>query len=320
MITSKGTAVKYIKRLWNIDAPLTATGLLMLLALAIASAGLILDPRIITGAPAWLKPAKFALSIAIYIFTLVWIFDRIPEWAKTRRVVGWVTAIVMVVELSIIDTQAWRGTTSHFNYRTPLDGVLFSIMGAAIVLQTLTSVAVAVALWRQPFADRALGWALRLGMTITIVGAFTGALMTRPTVAQLAAAHAGQAMPIIGAHTVGASDGGRGIPLVGWSADHGDLRVPHFVGLHALQVLLLFAVALRGTRFSSDARERLMLTAAGSYFALFVILLVQALSGKSLTSVDPSTIVTLTMWALTSAACVLVATARLGRHAPIRTF
>ena len=61
-------------------------------------------------------------------------------------------------------------------------------MGAAIALQTLRSIAVVVALWRQPFADLALGWALRLGITITIIGAFTGGLMTGPTPSQLAPA------------------------------------------------------------------------------------------------------------------------------------
>ena len=53
-----------LKRFWKTDAPLTLTGLLMLPALALAAIGLIVDPRIITGAPAWLKPAKFAVSIA----------------------------------------------------------------------------------------------------------------------------------------------------------------------------------------------------------------------------------------------------------------
>ena len=74
-----------------------------------------------------------------------------------RRVVGWTTAIVFVLEVAIIDTQAWRGTTSHFNVSTTLNMVLFGVMGAAILLQTMVSVAVAVALWRQPFADQALG-------------------------------------------------------------------------------------------------------------------------------------------------------------------
>src|SRR5215469_14139668 len=140
-----------LKRLWKTDAPLTATGLMMLPVLAILAVGVIVDPRLITGAPAWLKPAKFALSIAVYVFTLAWIFTFIPGFKKTRRIVGWVTAIVMVLELSIISVQAWRGTTSHFNVSTTLNAVLFTVMGTAIVLQTVTSIAVAVALWRQEF-------------------------------------------------------------------------------------------------------------------------------------------------------------------------
>lgn len=87
-----------LKQLWRTNAPLTFTGLLMLPALAIAIAGLLIDPRIITNAPAWLKPAKFAVSIAIYVFTLAWAFTLIPGWRKTRRVVGWATAIAMVLE------------------------------------------------------------------------------------------------------------------------------------------------------------------------------------------------------------------------------
>ena len=67
----------------------------------------------------------------------------------------------MVLEMAIIATQAWRGTTSHFNVATPLDAVLFTIMGRAIVIQTLTTIAVAVALWRQRFADGR--WAGRCG-------------------------------------------------------------------------------------------------------------------------------------------------------------
>ena len=68
------------------DAPLTATGLLMFVALAASLAGLWLDPRVITGMPAWLKPAKFAISIAIYALTLVWVFTYLPGWTRMRRV------------------------------------------------------------------------------------------------------------------------------------------------------------------------------------------------------------------------------------------
>jgi hypothetical protein len=292
-----------LKRLWKTNAPLTTTGLFMLPALAIAFVGLTVDPRIITGAPAWLKPAKFAISIAIYVFTLNWSFTLIPEWKKTRRIVGWITAIVMVLELAIIDVQAYRGTTSHFNFSTPLDAALFTVMGMAIVAQTLASIAVAIAFWRQNFEDRALGWALRFGMIITIIGALSGGLMARPTATQLAAARAGQAMPVIGAHTVGAADGGPGMPGTGWSTEHGDLRVPHFVGLHALQVLPLIALMLRRRRLSTDGRVRLTLTAAGSYFALFAILLTQAVCGRSVLTSNPLTIGAFGLWALITVIC-----------------
>ena len=240
--------------------------------------GLLLDPRIITGAPAWLKPLKFAVSTAIYAFTLAWVFTYLPDWPRTRRIVGAGTAAAFVLEVAMIAGQAWRGTTSHFNVATPFDAAVFGVMGLVIVLQTLLAVALAVALWRQPFADPALGWALRLGVIVTVLGAFTGGLMTRPTPAQIANARATHQMPFSGAHTVGASDGGPGLPLTGWSTRHGDVRVPHFIGLHAWQALPLFVVLVL-RRGGDRTRTALAITAAGAYAAVFVGLLVQALRG-----------------------------------------
>jgi hypothetical protein len=289
-------------RPWSGSPVLTAAGLLMLGALAASIVGLLVDPRVITGAPAWLKPAKFAVSTAIYMLTLAWIFTLLPDWPRTRRIVGWATAVIFVLEVAIIDTQAWRGTTSHFNVGTVLDTVLFSIMGSAIVLQTLISITVAVALWRQQFDDRALGWALRLGMLITIIGASTGGLMTRPTAAQLEEARATGRIAIAGAHTVGAPDGGPGLPGTGWSVEHGDVRIPHFVGLHAMQMLPLLALALRRRRVAEIGRARVMLVAAASYATLFGLLLWQALRGESLVQPDGATISALMVWAILTAA------------------
>jgi hypothetical protein len=293
-----------LRRLWHSSPPLTATGLLMLAALGAALAGLWLDPRVITGAPAWLKPAKFAISAAIYSLLLAWVFTYLPEWGRTRRLVGWTSAIVFILEVGIIDAQAWRGTTSHFNVGSRVDAVLFGVMGLAIALQTLASVAAAVALWRQRFADPALGWALRLGMTITIIGAFTGGLMTRPTTAQLADARVTGHLSVAGAHTVGGPDGGPGLPGTGWSRDHGDLRVPHFVGLHGLQALALFLWVVPRRRTADERRVRMTLIAGASYLALFVLLLVQALRGEPLFAPMHATAIGLTLWALATALAV----------------
>ena len=299
------------KQLWKASAPLTAAGLLMIGVLAATLVGLLADPRVVTGAPVWLKPAKFAVSIAVYTLTLAWIFSLLPDWPRMRRVVGWTTAVTLVLEVAIIAGQAFRGTTSHFNVGTVFDGALFTIMGLAILVQTLATVAVAVALWRTQLADRALGWALRLGVTITIVGASTGALMTQPTRAQLDAARAGARLTVAGAHTVGAPDGGPGLPGTGWSTAHGDLRVPHFLGLHAMQVLPVIALGLARRRVSDAVRVRLTVVGAGSYVGLFGILLAQALRGQSVAAPDAMTLALVGVWAVATVAPVTAALLRL---------
>jgi len=298
------------KHLWKASPELMGTAALMVVVLAGAIVGLGVDSTVITGAPAWLKPAKFAASITMYVVTLAWIFTVIPAWTRTRRVIGWLTAITMVLEMTIIAAQAWRGTTSHFNVGTVADAVLFSVMGVAIVVQTFSTVAVAVALWRQRFDEPSLGWALRFGVCLTIVGALTGGLMTRPTAAQLEAARAGARMTIAGAHTVGAPDGGPGVIGTGWSTEHGDLRVPHFVGLHAVQALIVVALLLARTSLQYVARVRVVFIAAFSYAALYVILLIQALRGVSLAAPDAATVTQLAAWALVTAIACGVAIVR----------
>jgi hypothetical protein len=288
-------------RLWRSSPPLTAAGVLMLVVAIPSAIGIVVDPRVITGAPAWLKPFKFAISTAIYSLTLAWMFGYLTDWPRMRRVVGWTTALVFVLEVAIIDTQALRGTTSHFNAGTVLDRTLFAIMGIGIMIQTFTSIAVAVALWRQRFDDRALGWALRLGMMLTIAGAFTGPLMTRPTAQQLADVRATGQMPIVGAHSVGGPDGGPGLPVTGWSREHGDVRVPHFVGLHALQVLAFFALGLRRWRRPDDVRVRAVLAASASYATLFALLLWGALRGQSVVAPDGVALTALGLWAMATA-------------------
>jgi hypothetical protein len=298
-----------LDRLWRASRPLTATGIIMLAALAASAAAMALDHRAILGAPAWLKPAKFAISIAIYVLTLAWIFTHLPDRRRLAAIVGWVTALVLVVELAIIDLQAARGVTSHFNVGTPLDAALFEIMGTAILLLWVTSIVLTVVLFRHHFADGAFGWALRLGMLVTVLGQATGGLMTTPTRAQLTAARTAP-MTVSGAHTVGGPDGGAGVPLTGWSREHGDIRVAHFVGLHAVQILPL-AVWLIGPLGSAVRRRRAVFVAAAVYAALFGILLAQALSGQPLLAPRGAIAIALAAWAIAlTAGSLFIAAAR----------
>lgn len=286
--------------------PLEAVTWLMAGLAAVFAALIVLDPRVIEGAPAWLKPLKFAVSTAIYSLTLAWILGFLPEWPRLVRRAGTLTAGVFVVEVALIALQAWRGTASHFNTSSPVDGIIFSVMGVAILAQTVAAAAATVALWRQTFSDRAMGWALRFGMALAIAGASVGGMMTQPTAAQLAAARATGQMPRAGAHTVGAPDGGPGLPGTGWSLAHGDLRVPHFLGLHAMQALPLVAfLVARGRR--ERTRVRVVVGAGVSYAALFLILLAQAMLGQPLIAPAGFIGTALAAWAVGTVVLALVA-------------
>jgi hypothetical protein len=153
-------------------------------------------------------------------------------------------------------------------------------------------------------------------VTVTIVGAMTGGVMTRPTERQLADAGAGHRMTISGAHTIGAPDGGPGIAGTGWSTEHGDLRVPHFVGLHAMQAVPLLALFLAARRLSAAVRARLIVIAAFSYAALYVILLSQALRGEAIVAPGAATIGQLGAWAIVTISATAFA---LYRMVPART-
>ena len=252
----------------------------MIVLALVAVAGLALDPRTITGAPAFLKPLKFALSVAVYALSFGWLLRFIEGRDRLRRLLGDLTAGVLALELALIFLQAARGTTSHFNLATRFDGAVFQAMGLAIAVLWVCQIVAAVLLLRQRFQDPALAWSLRLGLVIAALGSAVGWIM---------AARLG--------HTVGAPDGGAGLLLTNWSLQHGDLRAAHFFGLHALQLLPLVAwLAGRMRRLSPPQRAQLVVAAGLSYGALFFLLLAQALRGLPLTALDGPALLALGLW------------------------
>ena len=159
-----------IRRLWRQSRILTFTAGLMLIAFVASLAGVLLDPRVITGAPAWLKPAKFAISTAIYSITLAWFYRYLTVWPRFLRFAAWAISLIFIIEVAIIDVQAYRGVISHFNHATPLDFSLFAVMGVGIGMLLILTAVIAVALFRQKFENPAWGWALRLGLVLASVG------------------------------------------------------------------------------------------------------------------------------------------------------
>nr|AGU11755.1 hypothetical protein [uncultured organism] len=182
------------------------------------------DHRLITGANAWIKPLKFAASGAIYLWTLGWLLADLPAAAQRAvRRISWGVATAMMVEIIVICTQAARGATSHYNNSTPTNAVLFGLMGIFIMLNTMLIIwSLVLTIRYRPHGSAAYVWGLRLGTFLFLVGSLLGGMMIRQA-----------------AHTVGAADGGPGLLGLGWSTRAGDLRIAHFLGLHALQVVPL---------------------------------------------------------------------------------
>jgi hypothetical protein len=265
--------------------PLLWLAVAMAVLAAVAAVGVIVDPREVLGAPAWAKPLKFALSIGIYALTLSWLIGQLHRMRRLARIAGTISAVALVIEMVIIVGAAALGDTSHFNVSTPFNAALWSVMAFSIMVVWLMTLVVGIALFRNPLGDPARTLAIRAGVIIALVGMGLAFLMTGPTAQQL-----DDFQGIAGAHAVGVDDGGPGLFLLGWSTVAGDLRIPHFVGMHAMQVLPIVVIALefasrRMPRLDSPRlRLRLVRVAVVAYAAALAVLTWQSLAGQSIVS------------------------------------
>lgn len=267
--------------------PLMTVAALMIVSTIVCLVGLLVDPRQITGMEAWAKPLKFSLSILLYSVTWAWLIAHLPRWRRIAHVAGTVVAVALIVEQVLIVGAAAAGTTSHFNVSTPLASAVWGVMAISITTLYVCTFVTTIAVFFLRLSTRSTTIAVRAGALIALAGMGLAYLMTGPTAAQLA-----DFRGIAGAHTVGLADGGPGLPVLGWSTVGGDLRIPHFIGMHALQLLPLLAVLLGwlGRRWHPLAddrvRTRLVVVATAAYAAVLALVTVQALAGQSIVRPD----------------------------------
>ncbi|MFE4215766.1 hypothetical protein [Streptomyces sp. NPDC056844] len=278
----------------------------------VAAVGMLVDDRVLAGAPVWAKPFKFALSFVVYALALAWLLTLLTRGRRLGRWAGTVVALACAGEMVIITGQVIRGKRSHFNHATPFDSMLYDAMAVTVVVLWAGTLVIALLLLRSRIADRASGWAVRSGVLIALAGAAIGFLMSQPSAGQRAAGGLDTA-DVVGAHAVGVPDGGPSMPLTGWSTTGGDLRVPHFIGMHALQVLPLFVIALvllapRFARLRDPwVRLRLVRVASGAYAAFVALVTWQALRGQPLVHPDGATLAAAGLTAAVTAAGAFVA-------------
>lgn len=245
-----------------------SAGHLILLALILAVAPF--DGRLVTGINPWIKPTKFVIANTVYMLTIGWLLRHLPSTEKAKTRASRLIVMTTIAETVLITLQAARGTTSHHNISTLTNLGILGVMGLMIVINTIVVAYVALKFWRnKPAIPAPYLWGIRLGLLIFLLASLEGFVMVK-----------------LHSHSVGVADGGPGLPLINWSTRGGDLRIAHFVGLHALQVLPLV-----GYLFSSSfIAERLRnptywVWAAGTLYAgVSLLLFLQALAGSPLIS------------------------------------
>ncbi|GAA2008429.1 uncharacterized membrane protein YhaH (DUF805 family) [Nakamurella flavida] len=271
--------------------PLVVLAAVMAVCAVVSVGGLLFDDRELVGQPIWAKPLKFSVSIAVYALTWAWLVHQLTRFRRTAWWLGTVSAVMLGVEQVVIVAAVLRGTTSHFNVSTGLNTALWAAMGVAIGVVWVATFVVSLMLFASPGPDQARNLAVRFGALIAVFGMAVAFLMTIPSAAQIQDFDG-----VAGAHAVGVADGGTGLPFLGWSTTGGDLRIPHFIGMHALQAIPLFLLVLellaRRVPFlrSVPVRARLVTVAAVGWTAVTALLTWQALRGQSIVHPDGLTV------------------------------
>ena len=207
---------------------------------------------------AWNKPLKFALSIGAYAWTMAWYCYYLPKF--NLSLFNWTTVLLLGFELFYIAFQASRGQLSHYNVSNPLYSLLYGLMAVAASATAVYTAYIGWLFLQQEFPTLPLHylWAIRLGILLFVIFAFEGFAM-------------GSRLN----HSVGAYNDNSNLFVLGWSKTVGDLRVAHFIGMHALQVLpILSFYLLKNTKAT--------VVVAALYGLLAVASLVQALQAKPL--------------------------------------
>ncbi len=210
------------------------------------------------GVNAWYKPLKFALSTFTYAWAMAWYCSYLPNF--NVKLFNWTVIILLGFEIAYIALQAGKGQLSHYNTSTPMHSLLFSMMAIAASLVTLYTAYVCMLFFNGSFDNLPdyYVWSIRLALILFVIFSFEGFAMG----ARLS-------------HTVGAMNDNSSLFVLGWSKTFGDLRVAHFVGMHALQVLPIVAYYLL-------KNTKMTIAFSVLYGLLALTTLIQALRGKSL--------------------------------------
>ena len=122
---------------------------------------------------------------------------------------------------------------------------------------------------------------IRVGLIITFLSMVMAFTMTQPSKEdiQKAEQNKGPIGLVMGSHSVGEKDETKRLPLTSWARTGGDLRIAHFIGLHALQILPFFGFLFRRLKFNYTSGLWIVYAIGILYLGLTLFSLIQALNG-----------------------------------------
>ncbi|VXC87249.1 hypothetical protein [Sphingomonas sp. AX6] len=244
---------------------LTRFGLL-LLGLSLVTAMLQwVDPRLFMGQPTWAKPTRFLLSVGFFASTAAWFIGDVCEdlrQGRLLRATAWALVATGAYEVFYIAYRAALGQASHFNFDTPWTALGYALMGIGAVVLVATSLPIAWRVWHQPRPGLSPHYRLAVVMGLVLTVLLGGVL--------------GGYMSATGAHDVGARGGT--LAMTGWNRTGGDLRVAHFLGLHASQILPVAAIVIGVVL--PRGRQMAVAVVAALVVAATLFAFTQAVSGR----------------------------------------
>ncbi len=220
------------------------------------------NEELILGINSMIKPTKFAFSIWVYAWTMAMLLFYINDKKKVRNL-SVLAVVTMVYEQFAITSQAFRGQLSHFNNSSIYGGILYALMGIFIVVLTASTLAITITFIRQKTYTIAppLALSIKIGLIYFVIFSFFGGYISA-----------------VNGHTVGAKDGGEGLLLINWSTTFGDLRVAHFFGIHALQIIPVFGYWVSNKYDSATSTKAIWLFSI-IYLAYVCFTMIQAIMG-----------------------------------------
>lgn len=230
------------------------------------TAVLLLDGGSWEGPVSWRKAITFGFSFGITTLSLAWVMNFFPKYRLRNWLLMGTLGVAMFVEVFLVTMQRWRGTASHFNFSTPFDAAVFSWMGVMIGLVGI--VVLLMTLWSffSLKTTSSMALAIRVGLVLLVISQTFGGIMISNGLQKVFESETQKFVS-------------SGIESASIFGSAGNMKVPHAVTLHAIQVLPLLAWLLFFTKWNESRRTQITLMASVGYIGLATVIAIQTFSG-----------------------------------------